>query len=88
MSSKIDIFMITGRTFSNHLFLFFFVQHAEMADESIQLKTLQTILIVFQSRLHPEDEVNNGSLYPYLLILTMFATLVTHFISHVQAETV
>ncbi|KAI9186171.1 hypothetical protein LWI28_014359 [Acer negundo] len=30
--------------------------HAEMADESIQLKTLQTILIIFQSRLHPENE--------------------------------
>jgi predicted metallopeptidase len=33
------------------------MQHAEMADESVQLKTLQTILIVFQSRLHPESEV-------------------------------
>ncbi|KAL5770732.1 hypothetical protein ACOSP7_014886 [Xanthoceras sorbifolium] len=32
--------------------------HAEMADESIQLKTLQTILIIFQSRLHPENENN------------------------------
>ena len=32
-------------------------QHAEMADESVQLKTLQTILIIFQSRLHPYDEV-------------------------------
>ncbi|KAK3200540.1 hypothetical protein Dsin_023955 [Dipteronia sinensis] len=30
--------------------------HAEMADESIQLKTLQTILIIFQSRLLPENE--------------------------------
>ncbi|ERM93505.1 protein MON2 homolog isoform X2 [Amborella trichopoda] len=30
--------------------------HAEMADESVQLKTLQTILIIFQSRLHPQDE--------------------------------
>ena len=36
---------------------FFFVQHAEMSDESVQLKTLQTILIIFQSRLHPENEV-------------------------------
>lgn len=33
------------------------MQHAEMADESVQLKTLQTILIIFQSRLHPENEV-------------------------------
>lgn len=33
-------------------------EHAEMNDESVQLKTLQTILIIFQSRLHPEDEVN------------------------------
>lgn len=32
--------------------------HAEMADESVQLKTLQTILIIFQSRLHPENEAN------------------------------
>lgn len=30
--------------------------HAEMADETVQLKTLQTILIIFQSRLHPENE--------------------------------
>lgn len=35
-----------------------FLQHAEMADESVQLKTLQTILIIFQSRLHPESEVS------------------------------
>ncbi|XP_074292704.1 uncharacterized protein LOC141619592 isoform X3 [Silene latifolia] len=33
-------------------------EHAEMSDESVQLKTLQTILIIFQSRLHPEDEEN------------------------------
>ncbi|KAJ4719601.1 Protein MON2-like protein [Melia azedarach] len=32
--------------------------HAEMADETIQLKTLQTILIIFQSRLLPENEDN------------------------------
>ncbi|XP_043691175.1 protein MON2 homolog isoform X2 [Telopea speciosissima] len=32
--------------------------HAEMVDESVQLKTLQTILIIFQSRLHPESEDN------------------------------
>lgn len=30
--------------------------HADMADESIQLKTLQTILIILQSRLLPENE--------------------------------
>ncbi|KAI8555871.1 hypothetical protein RHMOL_Rhmol05G0207500 [Rhododendron molle] len=29
-----------------------------MADESVQLKTLQTILIIFQSRLQPENEGN------------------------------
>ncbi|KAK9160994.1 hypothetical protein Syun_007335 [Stephania yunnanensis] len=33
-------------------------EHAEMADEIAQLKTLQTILIIFQSRLHPENEEN------------------------------
>lgn len=32
--------------------------HGEMADESVQLKTLQTILIIFQSRLQPDDEDN------------------------------
>ncbi|XP_048591161.1 LOW QUALITY PROTEIN: protein MON2 homolog [Brassica napus] len=32
--------------------------HSEMAEEIIQLKTLQTILIIFQSRLHPETEDN------------------------------
>lgn len=32
--------------------------HSEMADETVQLKTLQTILIIFQSRLHPENEEN------------------------------
>ncbi|XP_006347403.1 protein MON2 homolog isoform X2 [Solanum tuberosum] len=30
--------------------------HGEMADESLQLKTLQTILIIFQSRLQPDNE--------------------------------
>ncbi|KAK6139372.1 hypothetical protein DH2020_026880 [Rehmannia glutinosa] len=33
-------------------------EHGEMADESIQLKTLQTILIIFQSRLQPDNEEN------------------------------
>ncbi|XP_050143389.1 uncharacterized protein LOC126619152 isoform X2 [Malus sylvestris] len=32
--------------------------HAEMADESVQLKTLQTVLIILQSPLHPETEDN------------------------------
>ncbi|XP_024026387.1 protein MON2 homolog [Morus notabilis] len=32
--------------------------HAEMADEIVQLKTLQTVLTILQSRLHPEDEDN------------------------------
>ncbi|PON87081.1 Mon2, dimerization and cyclophilin-binding domain containing protein [Trema orientale] len=32
--------------------------HAEMGDEIVQLKTLQTILTILQSRLHPEDEDN------------------------------
>ncbi|XWS42471.1 hypothetical protein CRYUN_Cryun16bG0016700 [Craigia yunnanensis] len=41
--------------------------HAEMPDESVQLKTLQTILIIFQSRLHPESEVNNV----YMLVFTV-----------------
>lgn len=33
-------------------------EHADINDESVQLKTLQTILTIFQSQLHPEDEVN------------------------------
>ncbi|XP_039120965.1 protein MON2 homolog [Dioscorea cayenensis subsp. rotundata] len=32
--------------------------HAEMTDETVQHKTLQTILIIFQSKLHPESEDN------------------------------
>ncbi|XP_024186995.1 protein MON2 homolog isoform X2 [Rosa chinensis] len=30
--------------------------HAEMTDESVQLKTLQTVLIILQSPLHPQNE--------------------------------
>ncbi|CAN4110213.1 unnamed protein product [Withania somnifera] len=30
--------------------------HGEMADESLQLKTLQTLLIIFQSHLQPDNE--------------------------------
>ncbi|KAH7661512.1 Protein Mon2-like protein [Dioscorea alata] len=32
--------------------------HAEMTDETVQHKTLQTILIILQSKLHPESEDN------------------------------
>ncbi|KAL8171076.1 hypothetical protein V2J09_022880 [Rumex salicifolius] len=32
--------------------------HAEMTDDSVQLKTLQTVLIIFQSQLLPDDEDN------------------------------
>ncbi|XP_038879345.1 protein MON2 homolog isoform X2 [Benincasa hispida] len=38
--------------------LFTLKDHAEVSDETVQLKTLQTILIIFQSRLHPENEEN------------------------------
>lgn len=38
-----------------------------MADESVQLKTLQTILIIFQSRLLPEDEVSIDHNFIFLL---------------------
>ncbi|CAH9087132.1 unnamed protein product [Cuscuta europaea] len=34
--------------------------HSEMADESLQLKTLQTILIIFQSCLQPDNEENTS----------------------------
>ena len=33
------------------------LQHSEMNDETVQLKTLQTVLTIFQSQLHPGDEV-------------------------------
>lgn len=33
-------------------------EHADINDETVQLKTLQTILTIFQSQLHPEDEDN------------------------------
>ncbi|CAA3013760.1 MON2 homolog isoform X1 [Olea europaea subsp. europaea] len=33
-------------------------EHGEMADESVQLKSLQTILVIFQSHLQPNDEEN------------------------------
>lgn len=32
--------------------------HAEMTDDTVQLKTLQTVLIIFQSHLLPDDEDN------------------------------
>ncbi|KAL7607146.1 uncharacterized protein LOC111910718 [Lactuca sativa] len=32
------------------------IDHGEMADEGVQLKTLQTVLIIFQSRLQPDSE--------------------------------
>ncbi|KAF5740546.1 protein MON2 isoform X1 [Tripterygium wilfordii] len=44
--------------------------HAEMTDETVQFKTLQTILIIFQSRLHPENEDNvSQALYICLRLL-------------------
>ncbi|CAM8918072.1 unnamed protein product [Rhodiola kirilowii] len=45
--------------------------HAEMNDESVQLKTLQTILIIFQSRLHPENEVTCLHLNDFWLAHTL-----------------
>ncbi|KAH7372647.1 hypothetical protein KP509_17G014700 [Ceratopteris richardii] len=33
-------------------------EHADINDETVQLKTLQAILTIFQSQLHPEDEDN------------------------------
>ncbi|CAN1132410.1 Protein MON2 homolog [Linum perenne] len=44
--------------------------HSEMADESVQLRTLQTLLILFQSRLHPENEEDMAqALYVCLRLL-------------------
>lgn len=42
-----------------------------MADESLQLKTLQTILIIFQSRLQPDNEVIIYFLPILIIILIM-----------------
>ncbi|KAI5676523.1 hypothetical protein M9H77_07473 [Catharanthus roseus] len=44
---NVDILVNSGNT-----------KHGEMADETVQLKTLQTILIIFQSRLQPDNEEN------------------------------
>ncbi|XVE62867.1 hypothetical protein DITRI_Ditri06bG0154300 [Diplodiscus trichospermus] len=43
--------------------------HAEMPDETVQLKTLQTILIIFQSQLHPESEENMAQALGICLLL-------------------
>jgi hypothetical protein len=43
--------------------------HAEMTDEIVQLKTLQTILIIFQSHLQPESEVNMSQAFDICLHL-------------------
>ncbi|CAI0384236.1 unnamed protein product [Linum tenue] len=44
--------------------------HSEMADDSVQLRTLQTLLILFQSRLHPQNEENMAqALYVCLRLL-------------------
>ncbi|CAN1245367.1 Protein MON2 homolog [Linum grandiflorum] len=46
------------------------LKHSEMADESVQLRTLQTLLILFQSRLHPENEEDMAqALYVCLRLL-------------------
>lgn len=60
------------------LFLFPPLQHAEMADESVQLKTLQTILIIYQSHLHPENEVMKVEVkqFHYLQKLDVFVKIV------------
>ncbi|KAL6582310.1 hypothetical protein OROMI_006324 [Orobanche minor] len=47
-------------TFLSERFSCMSYSHGEMADESIQLKTLQTILIIFQSRLQPDNEREHG----------------------------
>lgn len=52
-----SIFFIVSLQLPKTYMLLFFLQHAEMADEIVQLKTLQTVLTILQSRLHPEDEV-------------------------------
>ncbi|MCE3052171.1 hypothetical protein HAX54_051744 [Datura stramonium] len=43
--------------------------HGEIADETLQLKTLQTILIIFQSRLQPDNEEYNAQALGIILRL-------------------
>lgn len=50
----------------NNVLCIQFSQHAEMTDETVQHKTLQTILIIFQSKLHPESEVRHRTLISLL----------------------
>lgn len=52
------------------------MQHAEIADESVQLKTLQTILIIFQSRLHPESEVNNAYMLVFISLCNVLLKMI------------
>lgn len=42
------------------------MQHADIYEEPVQLKTLQTVLSILQSKLHPEDEVQMPQV-PYSL---------------------
>lgn len=63
MEKETDLLLLAEfycKVLSNTVFTY--LQHSEMAEENIQLKTLQTILIIFQSRLHPETEVSATSL--------------------------
>lgn len=63
-----------------------------MADESIQLKTLQTILIIFQSRLLPDDEVKRSSSFfiTYInspLNFILYSLLVKYFCDEIELVT-
>ena len=56
-----------------------------MTDESLQLKTLQTMLIVFQSRLRPESEVAAIDLYHlnyFISVIVSYYVVVSDPVTH------
>lgn len=57
--------------------VFVSLQHAEMTDEIVQLKTLQTMLILFQSHLHPESEVATINGYNFFLCVEGFLRVIS-----------
>ena len=57
-------------------FLQIFSKNKEMTDKSLQVKTLQTILIIFQSRLQPQNEV-------IVYFLPIFIRIVIGWLFHV-----
>jgi hypothetical protein len=51
-----------------------------MTDESLQLKTLQTMLIVFQSHLRPESEVAAIDHYHLNYVISVIDEIVLYYV--------